>query len=70
MQWYVDLRNGGDANDGRSANTAFKTIAHVTHVAKSGDTLLIAPGAYEQDLPQQIGALRAANVVVAVAGGH
>ncbi len=70
MQWYVDSRNGSDANDGRAANAAFKTIAHASHVAKSGDTLLIAPGTYEQDLPQQIAALRAANVVVAVAGEH
>jgi hypothetical protein len=39
-------------------------------VVKAGDTVLIAPGAYDQSLPKQISALRAANVVVSVLGGH
>ena len=70
MQWYVDSRLGDDANDGRGANTALKTVQHVIHAAKAGDTVLIAPGPYDQNLPKQISVLRAANVVVAVAGGH
>lgn len=70
MQWYVDSRDGSDSNDGRSPGAAFATVAHAGHVAKSGDTVMIAPGAYEQDLPQQVAALRAANIVVAVTGGH
>jgi len=70
MHWYVDSRYGSDGNDGRSAGTAFKTMTQVSHVAKAGDTVLIAPGAYEQNQPQQVADLRAANVVVAVAGGH
>jgi hypothetical protein len=70
MQWYVDSKMGDDANDGRGAKTAFKSVQHVIHVAKAGDAVLIAPGAYDQSLPKQISALRAANVVVAVTGGH
>lgn len=70
MQWYVDSRTGDDANDGSGPKTAFKTIQHVIHAAKAGDTVLIAPGAYDQSLPKQISALRAANVVVSVLGGH
>ena len=70
MQWYVDSRTGDDANDGRGPKTAFKSVQHAIHVVKAGDTLLVAPGAYDQSLPKQISALRAANVVVSVLGGH
>ena len=40
------------------------------HAVKSGDTVFIAPGAYDPNLPKQISALRAANVVGTVLGGH
>ena len=70
MEWYVDSRAGDDANDGRAAKTAFKSVQHVIHVAKAGDAVLIAPAAYDQNLPKQISVLRAANVVVAVLGGR
>ena len=70
MQWYVDSRTGDDANDGRGPKTAFKSVQHAIHAVKAGDTVLIAPGAYDQNLPKQISVLRAANVVVAVLGGH
>ena len=59
MEWYVDSRTGDDANDGRGPKTAFKSVQHVIHVAKTGDTVLIAPAAYDQNLPKQISALRA-----------
>ena len=70
MQWYVDLRIGDDTNDGRGPKTPFKTVQHAIHAAKAGDTVHIAPGAYDQSLPKQISVLRAANIVVAVLGGH
>jgi len=70
MQWYVDSRTGDDANDGRGPKTAFKSVQHAIHVVKAGDTVLVAPGAYDQSLPKQISALRAANVVVSMLGGH
>ena len=70
MQWNVDSRTGQDAKDGIGPKTAFKMVQHVIHAAKAGDTVLIAPGAYDQSLPKQISALRAANVVVSVLGGH
>lgn len=69
MQWHVDSRTGDDANDGRGPKTAFKSLQHVIHAAKAGDTVFIAPGAYDQSLPKQISELRAASVVVAVLGG-
>lgn len=68
MQWYVDSRLGRDANDGRSPKTAFKSIQQAMQAAKAGDTVLIVPGPYEQDMPKQVAALRAANVTVSVAG--
>jgi hypothetical protein len=70
MHWYVDSRTGDDANDGRGPKSAFKTVQHAFHAAKSGDTVIIAPGAYDQNLPKQISVLRAANLIVAVLGGH
>jgi hypothetical protein len=70
MQWYVDSKLGDDANDGRSPESAFKSLQHVIHAAKAGDAVLIAPGAYDQNLPKHISELRAANVAVAVVGGH
>lgn len=68
MIWYVSSKNGSDASDGRTLSTAFKTLQHAVDVGKTGDTILIAPGAYDQDLPARVSAARAANIVVAVAG--
>jgi hypothetical protein len=70
MIWYVDSKTGSDANDGRGSGTTFKTLAHAVEVAKAGDAILIAPGAYDQDLPGQVSMARAANVVVSVAGSE
>ena len=70
MQWYVDSRAGKDANDGRSLKTAFKSIQYAGQVAKAGDTVLIVPGPYDQDMPRLISVLRAANIVVSVAGAN
>jgi Protein of unknown function (DUF1565) len=70
MQWYVDSRTGNDANDGRTPATAFASVQHAIHAAGAGDSVLIAPGAYDQSLPKQISLLRQANVIVAVIGGH
>ncbi|HET7446947.1 MAG TPA: hypothetical protein VFJ49_03370 [Methyloceanibacter sp.] len=36
--------------------------------ATAGDTILIAPGAYDQDLAVRVSAARAANITVAVVG--
>jgi hypothetical protein len=70
MIWHVSSKDGSDANDGRSLSTAFKTLSHAVGAAKPGDTVMIAPGAYDQDLAAQVSAARAANIVVLVTGGH
>jgi hypothetical protein len=69
MIWYVSPQ-GNDAEDGRKAGTAFKTLGRAVEAASAGDTILLVPGAYDQDLPQQVGAARAAGLAVAVMGGH
>lgn len=44
--WFVDTVNGANANGGRTATTAFATLAKAleTGVAAAGDTIVIAPG--------------------------
>jgi len=67
MIWYVNS-NASGAQDGRSAATAFKSLAQAIEAGKQGDTILIAPGAYDQNLPAQLGAAHEAGIVVAVLG--
>ncbi len=66
---YVNA-NSSDTQDGRSVQTAFKTLAQAVEAAKSGDTILIVPGAYDQDLPAQVSAARAAGIAVSVMGSE
>lgn len=70
MIWYVSAKQGSDTQDGRSAATAFRTLSQAISAAKAGDTILIEPGAYDQNLPEQVSRARAANINVAVAGAH
>ena len=70
MIWYVSAKQGSDTNDGRSTLTAFKTLSHAIADAKAGDTIVIAPGAYDQNLPQQVSRARAAAINVTVEGAH
>lgn len=70
MVWYVSSKQGSDTHDGRGATTAFKTLSHAITAAKAGDTVVIEPGAYDQNLPEQVSRARAANINVTVAGAH
>ena len=67
MIWYVSPL-GNDAQDGRNPGTAFNSLGRAVEAAKPGDTILIAPGAYGQDLTAQVSAARSANVAIAVIG--
>lgn len=69
MIWYVSSQ-GSDTGDGRSPGTAFRTLGHAVEAARSGDTILLVPGAYDQDLPAQVSAARSAKITVSVLGGH
>jgi hypothetical protein len=50
MIWYVNSKLNSGALDGRSPQTAFASLQQALDHAKAGDTILIAPGAYDQDL--------------------
>ena len=70
MTWYVDSKTGLDSNDGHKPETAFKTLSHAIKAASKGDTILLVPGAYDQNLPGLVSAARVARVTVGVVGGH
>jgi hypothetical protein len=70
MIWYVNPKTGSDTNNGGSIEMAFRSLAHAVHAASAGDTVLLVPGAYDQDLPQQVSAARVADLTVSVLGGH
>jgi hypothetical protein len=70
MIWYVNPSTGDDAHDGRTAATAFKNLARAIETAKAADTIVLAPGAYDQDLTGQVSAARSRNITVNVLGGH
>ena len=50
--------------------TPFKSFGRAVEAAKAGDTILIAPGSYDQDLPARVSAARGANVAVSVMGAE
>ncbi|HZP09745.1 hypothetical protein [Methyloceanibacter sp.] len=68
MIWYVSSKTGDDAHDGQSPATAFASVARAVEKASPGDTILIAPGVYDQGLPARVSEARAANITVAVTG--
>lgn len=47
---YVDATSGSDANDGRSAAAAKKTLAAALALAHTGDTVHAAPGDYSDGI--------------------
>jgi Protein of unknown function (DUF1565) len=67
MIWYVNPI-GSDARDGQSSGTAFRSLSRAVEAAKPGDTIMISPGAYDQDLPAKVSAARSVNIAVAVIG--
>ena len=70
MIWYVNTLTGDDTRDGRTAATAFKRLARAIDAAKPGDSILISPGAYDQDLPAQVSSARSANIAIGVLGSE
>ncbi len=68
MHWYINAKTGKDSDDGRSPETAFRSLQHAIEVAKPADTLVVSPGAYDQDLPRRVSDARAAKLAVVVAG--
>lgn len=48
--WHVDAVTGNDTRDGRSAATAFASIQHAVNLAQPGDTVLVHPGIYYENI--------------------
>ncbi len=44
---HVDEREGSDANSGLTADEAFQTITYALANARSGETVVVAPGVYD-----------------------
>jgi hypothetical protein len=68
MILYINPKHGSDAGDGRTMEAALRTLGHAIATASPGDTIVLAPGTYEQNLPQKVSDARAANLTVTVAG--
>src|SRR5215469_15350060 len=48
--WYVDGVSGSDGNNCTSADTACATIGHAISLAASGDSIIVAPAIYAENL--------------------
>jgi hypothetical protein len=48
--WYVDGARGDDNNDCKSRQHACKTIGHAISLASSGDSVMVAPATYTENL--------------------
>ena len=64
-EYYVDNKSGDDANDGRAADRALRTLAAVTKRLEAGDVLHLAPGRkYGETLKLTRGGSAASPIVV------
>ena len=48
--WNVDGVTGSDSNDCISPATACKTVGHAISLAASGDSIIVAPAIYPENL--------------------
>src|SRR5215472_8325393 len=48
--WYVNGVSGSDSNNCMSAQTGCKTIGHAISLASSGDSIIVAPATYTENL--------------------
>ncbi|PTY06484.1 hypothetical protein DB346_00945 [Verrucomicrobia bacterium LW23] len=58
--WHVDSAKGTDSADGRTPGTAFATIQHAVNLAQPGDTVLLLPGIYYENVAITQGGTEAA----------
>lgn len=66
---WVDAVNGNDANDGRTASTAFKTIQKAASLAGPGTTVHILPGVYRETVYPALSGSAAEPVVYRAENG-
>jgi hypothetical protein len=48
--WYADANNGNDNNTCLSASAACRTIGHAITLAASGDSIVLAPGVFYENI--------------------
>lgn len=48
--WYVDGKHGSDKNDCTSRQSACKTILHAISLTSRGDSIIVAPATYPENL--------------------
>ena len=48
--WYVNGVIGNNANNGKTPATAYRTIGHAISKSASGDSIIVAPGTYTENL--------------------
>src|SRR5215472_9650378 len=48
--WYADGVNGNDKNDCLSSQTACQTMGHAISLCSRGDTIMVAPAMYVENL--------------------
>ena len=48
--WHVDAAKGDDKNTGTSPELAFRTLGRGARASKPGDTVLVAPGRYDEQV--------------------
>lgn len=48
--WYVNGSTGSDSNNCKSPSSACRTIKHAITLAASGDSIIVAPGTYRENL--------------------
>ena len=70
MTWYVNPDTGLPDNDGRGVETAFRNLSRAIEAATAGDTVLLVPAAYDEDLPKLVARARNREIAVGVLGGH
>jgi hypothetical protein len=70
MIWYVNPKTGRDDSDGQSVETAFRNVRHAIGAASRGDTILLVPAPYDEDLPRLVSAAKGAGLTLGVLGGH
>jgi len=73
-RWYVDGANGNDGNDCMSAQAACRTIGHAISLAASGDSIIVAPATYKENLTigfslNVIGSGASATIIDGASGG-
>ena len=52
MIWYISSKTGSDASDGRTPQTAFKTLQHAVDVAVAGPAPVL-PADVELDVAER-----------------